>query len=76
MTRVLIPADPGKAWGELCGGIPYFLMTPGAIGVAKQVLSELRSDDLRALARRVLRLPTVDEIEQELLAALGRYSIR
>lgn len=57
-------------------GLTEFSMTPGAIGVAKQVLSELRSDDLRALARRVLRLPTVDEIEQELLAALGRYSIR
>jgi len=56
-------------------GLREFSMTPGAIGVAKQVLSELRSDELRALARRVLRLPTVDEIEQELLAALGRYSI-
>lgn len=57
-------------------GLTEFSMTPGAIGVAKQVLSELRADDLRALARRVLRLPTVDEIEQELVAALGRYSIR
>jgi phosphotransferase system enzyme I (PtsI) len=56
-------------------GLREFSMTPGAIGVAKQVLSELRSEELRALARRVLRLPTVDEIEQELLAALGRYSI-
>jgi phosphoenolpyruvate-protein phosphotransferase (PTS system enzyme I) len=56
-------------------GLTDFSMTPGAIGVAKQVLSELRSDELRALARRVLRLPTVDEIEQELLSALGRYSI-
>src|SRR3954451_23592240 len=56
-------------------GLREFSMTPGAIGVAKQVLSELRSDDLRALARRVLRLPTVDEIEQELLSARGRYSI-
>jgi phosphotransferase system enzyme I (PtsI) len=56
-------------------GLREFSMTPGAIGVAKQVLSELRSDELRALARRVLKLPTVDEIEHELLAALGRYSI-
>ena len=39
-------------------------MTPGAIGVARQVLAEVRSDDLRALARRILRLPTADEIEQ------------
>ncbi|MGC4082042.1 MAG: hypothetical protein QM736_08030 [Vicinamibacterales bacterium] len=56
-------------------GLREFSMTPGAIGVAKQVLSELRSDDLRALARRVLGMATVDEIEQELLSALGRYSI-
>ncbi|MGE3956352.1 MAG: phosphoenolpyruvate--protein phosphotransferase [Vicinamibacterales bacterium] len=56
-------------------GLTEFSMTPGAIGVAKQVLSDLRSEDLRALARRVLRMPTVDDIEQELLSALGRYSI-
>jgi hypothetical protein len=35
-------------------------------------LSEVRSDDLRAMARRILQLRTVDEIEQELLNALGR----
>jgi phosphotransferase system enzyme I (PtsI) len=52
-------------------GLTDFSMTPGAIGVVRQVLSELRSDDLRALARRVLRLPTVDEIERELLAAMA-----
>jgi phosphoenolpyruvate-protein phosphotransferase (PTS system enzyme I) len=53
-------------------GLTEFSMTPGAIGVAKQVLSEVRADDLGALARRVLRLPTVADIERELLAALGR----
>ena len=37
-------------------GLTEFSMTPGAIPVAKQVLAELRSDELRALARRVLRL--------------------
>jgi phosphotransferase system enzyme I (PtsI) len=56
-------------------GLTDFSMTPGAIGVARQVLSEVRSDDLRALARRVLRLPTVDEIEHELLAALGHLQV-
>ena len=55
-------------------GLTEFSMTPGAIPVAKQVLAEVRSDELRALARRILRLPTVDEIERELLAALGRLS--
>jgi phosphoenolpyruvate-protein phosphotransferase (PTS system enzyme I) len=55
-------------------GLTEFSMTPGAIPVAKQVLAEHRSDDLRALARRVLRLPTIDEIERELLTALGRLA--
>jgi phosphotransferase system enzyme I (PtsI) len=52
-------------------GLAEFSMTPGAIPVAKQVLGELRSDELRALARRILRLSTIDDIERELLAAIG-----
>src|SRR5207248_671366 len=56
-------------------GLTEFSMTPGAIPVAKQVLAEVNSNDLRALARRVLRLPTLDEIERELLSALGRLSM-
>jgi len=56
-------------------GLTEFSMTPGAIAVAKQVLAEVKSDDMRALARRILRLPTVDEIEHELLAALGRLTL-
>jgi phosphotransferase system enzyme I (PtsI) len=51
-------------------GLTEFSMTPGALGVVRQVLADVRYDDLRALARRVLRLPTVEEIEHELLAAL------
>ncbi len=57
-------------------GLTEFSMTPGAIGVARQVLSEVRSDELRTLARRVMRLPTIDEIEAVLLEALGKYSVR
>jgi phosphotransferase system enzyme I (PtsI) len=56
-------------------GLTEFSMTPGAIPVAKQVLAELRSDELRALARRVLKLATVDDIERVLLAALGRLTL-
>jgi phosphotransferase system enzyme I (PtsI) len=56
-------------------GLTDFSMTPGAIPVAKQVLGELRRDDLRAMARRILRLPTIDEIEHELLAALGKLTL-
>jgi phosphotransferase system enzyme I (PtsI) len=57
-------------------GLSEFSMTPGAIGVAKQVLADARSDELRTMARRILRLPTVEEIEHELLAALGRFSVK
>ena len=57
-------------------GLTEFSMTPGAIGVAKQVLAEVRRDDLRALARRILRLPTADEIERELSASLSRMAAK
>jgi phosphoenolpyruvate-protein phosphotransferase (PTS system enzyme I) len=56
-------------------GLTEFSMTPGAIPIAKQVLSELRSDELRALARRILTLATIDEIERVLLAGLGRLTL-
>jgi phosphoenolpyruvate-protein phosphotransferase (PTS system enzyme I) len=56
-------------------GLREFSMTPGAIPVAKQVLAELRSDELRAVARRVLRLVTIEDIERELLVALGRLAL-
>jgi phosphotransferase system enzyme I (PtsI) len=55
-------------------GLRDFSMTPGAIGIAKQVLSEVRTDDLRAVARRILRLSTIEEIEQALGTVLGRLS--
>jgi acyl transferase domain-containing protein len=45
-----------------------------ALVVAKQVLREARSDELRALARRVLRLSTIDDIERELVAAIGKLT--
>jgi phosphotransferase system enzyme I (PtsI) len=56
-------------------GLREFSMTPGAIPVAKQVLAELQSEELSTLARRILRLATVDDIERELLGALGRLTL-
>jgi len=56
-------------------GLTEFSMTPGAIPVAKQVLSELRNDELRAVARRILRLATIEDIERELLVTLGRLAL-
>ncbi len=55
-------------------GLTEFSMTSGAIPVAKQVLSEHRLEDLRSLARRVLRLSTIEDIERELLSALGKLA--
>jgi phosphotransferase system enzyme I (PtsI) len=52
-------------------GLTEFSMTPGAIPAARRVLRDLRADELRRLARRVLRLATVEEVEQEVLNALG-----
>ena len=47
-------------------GLREFSMTPAAIPLARRLLQEMRSDELRAIARRVLRLSTVEEIEAEL----------
>jgi phosphotransferase system enzyme I (PtsI) len=57
-------------------GLTEFSMTPGAIPVAKRVLADLRMDELKTLARRVVRLATIDEIERELLTALGRLRLQ
>jgi phosphoenolpyruvate-protein phosphotransferase (PTS system enzyme I) len=56
-------------------GLREFSMTPGAIPVARRILADLRSDELRALARRVLALPAAEEIERELLAVLSRLHV-
>jgi phosphoenolpyruvate-protein phosphotransferase (PTS system enzyme I) len=56
-------------------GLTEFSMTPGAIPVAKQILSELRHEELRAVARRILRLATIEDIERELLVTLGRLAL-
>jgi phosphotransferase system enzyme I (PtsI) len=56
-------------------GLRDFSMAPSAIGLATEVLAGIRTDDMRRLARRVIRLPSVADIEQELLATLGRLSL-
>ena len=55
-------------------GLREFSMTPGAIPVTKRVLADAHSGELRAMARRTLRMATVEEIEHELLASLARLS--
>jgi len=56
-------------------GLTEFSMTPGAIPVARQMLAELRRDELGALARRIRRLATVEDIEHELMHAIGRLTL-
>jgi phosphotransferase system enzyme I (PtsI) len=56
-------------------GLTSFSMTPSAMGIAKDALAEVRVGELRALAKRVLRLSTAEEIESELVAGLGRLSV-
>jgi phosphotransferase system enzyme I (PtsI) len=47
-------------------GLTEFSMTPAAIPQARRILRDFRSEDLRALARRVARLPTAQEVAREL----------
>jgi phosphoenolpyruvate-protein phosphotransferase (PTS system enzyme I) len=69
-----VASDPGILPLLVGLGLTEFSMTPGAIFMAKQALAGQRSDDLRAMARRILRLSTVDEIEQQLLTSSGGLS--
>jgi phosphotransferase system enzyme I (PtsI) len=67
-------SDPAQLALLVGLGLTEFSMTPGAIPMARQVLAESRWDDLRTMARRVLRLATVEEVDAELRAVLGRLS--
>lgn len=53
-------------------GLTEFSMTPGALAMAREVLRDTRAAEMAQLAARVLRLGTVDEIEQVLLEQFGR----
>jgi phosphotransferase system enzyme I (PtsI) len=55
-------------------GLTSFSMTPGAIALAQQVLADLRAAELRAVARQVLHLSTVEDIKRALEAVLERLS--
>jgi phosphotransferase system enzyme I (PtsI) len=52
-------------------GLTEFSMSPSAIPVAKQVISRVRAADMERVARQVLRMATVAEIERHLLTSLG-----
>jgi phosphotransferase system enzyme I (PtsI) len=63
-------SDPGVLSLLIGMGFTRFSMTPAAIGVARQVVRELDTRDLRAIAARVLSLESAPEIEQFLADAL------
>jgi phosphoenolpyruvate-protein phosphotransferase (PTS system enzyme I) len=52
-------------------GLREFSMSPTAMPVAKQVVHHVSAADMERVARHVLRLATVSEIEEYLLSALG-----
>jgi phosphotransferase system enzyme I (PtsI) len=45
-------------------GLTEFSMTPGALAMARRVVEETDAGEMRRIAAHVLRLDTVDEIEQ------------
>ncbi|MGE0447088.1 MAG: phosphoenolpyruvate--protein phosphotransferase [Vicinamibacterales bacterium] len=53
-------------------GLDEFSMTPGALPVARRVVEETDRREVARIAARVLRLGTVEEIEQCLAEAFGR----
>lgn len=52
-------------------GLTEFSMAPAAIPLARQVVGRSHAGELRRLAAGILRLGSVSEIEQYLVAALG-----
>ncbi len=64
-------SDPALV-GLLVGlGLTEFSMTPAAIPIVRQVVTELNAGEARRLAGHVLRLPTAAEIEHYLFDALA-----
>jgi phosphotransferase system enzyme I (PtsI) len=53
-------------------GLTEFSMTPGALQMARTVVSETHAGDMARIAARVLTLPTVEDIEDFLRRAFDR----
>ena len=53
-------------------GLTEFSMTPGALQMARTVVSETHAGDMARIAARVLTLPTVEDIEDFLRTAFDR----
>jgi phosphotransferase system enzyme I (PtsI) len=57
-------------------GLTEFSMTPGALPMARRIVEETTARELTRVAAHVLRLGTVDEIEQYLRDSLGHADAR
>ncbi|MGE5358147.1 MAG: phosphoenolpyruvate--protein phosphotransferase [Bacteroidales bacterium] len=55
-------------------GLREFSMSPAAMPVAKQVIRHVSAAEMERVARHVLRLATVDEIERYVLSSLGEVT--
>jgi len=53
-------------------GLTEFSMTPGALLMARRVVSETGAGDMARIAARVMTLGTVEEIERVLVEYFGR----
>ncbi len=40
MSAVLIPADPGDAWADLCAGAPFYLLAPVDAEAARSLAAD------------------------------------
>ena len=68
-------SDPGVLALLVGMGLVRFSMTPAAIPVARQVVQDMDSRELRRVAARVLKLESAPEIEQFLADALTNRRI-
>jgi phosphotransferase system enzyme I (PtsI) len=57
-------------------GLTEFSMTPGALAMARRVVSETSAGDMARIAARVMTLGTVGEIEQVLVEYFGQQGGR
>lgn len=56
-------------------GLTEFSMTPGAIPAARELVTSVRGDELRAIATRILQMATIGEIESYLDSTVSEAGV-
>lgn len=87
INQVVVAADAGNIPVTVCGemagdpmmtlvliglGVREMSMSPLAIPTIKRVVRTARASEARALARRILALPTAEDVEQEVRGTMSR----